>query len=183
MIDIRNLSVQLGDRIVFSDYSASIPDEGVIIISGESGIGKTTLLRVLCGLQKPDKGRIIGLEDRKLSFVFQEPRLLDHLTALENVALVSDSATAEKLLCELTMENELHMKAGKLSGGQKQRVSLARAFAFSDDVVLLDEPFTGLDEQNKQKAARLIQTARLAIVVSHDAGDAELLSVDEKIQL
>lgn len=183
MIEIRNLSVKLGGKTVFSEYNTAIPDEGVVMISGESGIGKTTLLRVLCGLQKPDGGRIVGVENRKISFVFQEPRLLDHLTALENVALVSDRTKAEKLLRELNMENELHMKAGRLSGGQKQRVSLARAFAFSDDVVLLDEPFTGLDEQNKQKAARLIRTARLAIVVSHDAEDAELLSADEKIQL
>ena len=183
MIEIHNLSVKLGDKTIFSDYSTTLPDEGVVMISGESGIGKTTLLRVLCGLQRPDKGSITGLADRKISFVFQEPRLLDHLTALENAALVSDRTTAEKLLCELNMDNELHLKAGKLSGGQKQRVSLARAFAFSYDVVLLDEPFTGLDEQNKQKAAKLIQTARLAIVVSHDAKDAGLLSVDEKIQL
>ena len=183
MIEIRNLSVKLGEKIIFSDYSITLPDEGIVMISGESGIGKTTLLRVLCGLQKPDGGRIVGMKNRKLSFVFQEPRLLDHLTALENVALVSDRATAEELLRVLNMDNELHMKAGKLSGGQKQRVSLARAFAFSNDVVLLDEPFTGLDEQNKRKAAQLIQTARLAIIVSHDAKDAELLSVDEKIQL
>ena len=81
------------------------------------------------------------------------------------------------------MENELHMKAGKLSGGQKQRVSLARAFAFSNDIVLLDEPFTGLDEQNKRKAAQLIRSAKLVVVVSHDADDAFLLSGDEKIQL
>ena len=183
MIEIKDLSVKLGDRVVFANDHINLPDEGIVLISGESGIGKTTLLRVLCGLLKPDGGSIVGLANRKISVVFQEPRLLEHLTALENVALVSDRTTAEALLCELNMENELHIKAGKLSGGQKQRVSLARAFAFSNDVVLLDEPFTGLDEQNKLKAARLIRTARLAVVVSHDAADAELLSVDEKIQL
>ncbi len=183
MIEIQNLSVKLGEKAIFSDYSTILPDEGVVMISGESGIGKTTLLRVLCGLQKPDGGNIIGLADRKISVVFQEPRLLNHMTALENVAIVSDRTTAEKLLRELNMENELHMKAGKLSGGQKQRVSLARAFAFSNDIVLLDEPFTGLDEQNKRKAAQLIRSAKLAVVVSHDADDALLLSGDEKIQL
>lgn len=183
MIEIKDLSVMLGQKQIFKEYSVSIRDTGVVLITGESGIGKTTLLRVLSGLQKPDAGRITGLENRKVSFVFQEPRLLDHLTALENVALVSERAEAERLLRELNMDNELNLKAGSLSGGQKQRVSLARAFAFSDDIVLLDEPFTGLDEQNKLKAARLIRTARLAIIVSHDAADAELLSVDEKIQL
>lgn len=183
MIEIRDLSVKLGDKQVFSNYSVSIPDSGIVLLSGESGIGKTTLLRILCGLLKPDGGTIAGTDRRKISVVFQEPRLLDRLTALENVALVSDRMTAEKLLRSLNMENELHVKAGALSGGQKQRVSLARAFAFSDDVVLLDEPFTGLDEENKGKAAQLIRTARLAVVVSHDPADADLLSVDEKIQL
>ena len=183
MIEIRNLSVKLGGKNVFSDYSVSVPDEGIVLISGESGIGKTTLLRVLSGIIKPDEGTVSGLGDRRLSFVFQEPRLLDHLSALENVSLVSDPLTAKRLLTDLNMEGELSLKAGSLSGGQKQRVSLARAFAFSNDVVLLDEPFTGLDEQNKRRAAELIRTARLAFVVSHDENDAQLLQIDRKITL
>ena len=183
MIELRDLTVTLGDKRVFDNYSEELSDEGIVIVSGESGIGKTTLLRVLCGLVKPEHGKVTGLSGRKISVVFQEPRLLDDLTALENVALVSDRIKAEKLLDSLNMKDELHVKAASLSGGQKQRVSLARAFAFSDDVVLLDEPFTGLDEQNKQKAAGLIGTARLAIVVTHDAADAELLHCNRKIQL
>lgn len=183
MIEIKHLSVTLGEKRVFNDYSLTIPDQGTVLISGESGIGKTTLLRVLCGLIKPNGGTVEGLKGRSISFVFQEPRLLDRLTALENVALVSDPKTATGILTELNMENELHVRAGSLSGGQKQRVSLARAYAFSRDVVLLDEPFTGLDEENKQKAIQLIRTARLVIVVSHDPNDAKLLAADENIQL
>ena len=183
MIEVKELSVTLGEKRIFDRFSVQIPDEGVVLISGESGIGKTTLLRVICGLQKPDSGTIHGLHNRKISVVFQEPRLLEHLTALENVALVSDIQKAEPILNALNMQQELHLKASSLSGGQKQRVSLARAFAYSDDIVLLDEPFTGLDEQNKQKAAELIRSARLAIVVTHDASDAVLLQSDIKIQL
>jgi ABC-type multidrug transport system ATPase subunit len=183
MIEIKNLSVTLGEKRVFTDFSVTIPDTGMVLISGDSGIGKTTLLRVLCGLQKPDKGTVEGLNDRKISVVFQEPRLLDRLTTLENVAIVSDMTTAERILTDLNMGSELKIRAGSLSGGQKQRVSLASAFAFSSDIVLLDEPFAGLDEENKRKAVQLIRTARLAIVVSHDPGDANLLSADEKIQL
>jgi len=183
MIEIQGLSVKFGEKEVFHDYSVSIPDAGIVLLSGESGIGKTTLLRVLCGLQKPDKGTITGLTGRKISVVFQEQRLLDHLTALDNVAIVSDRVKAENLLKRLNMESELKSKAGTLSGGQKQRVSIARAFAFSDDVVLLDEPFTGLDDQNKMRAAELIRTAKLALVVTHDAEDTQFLHFDEKITL
>lgn len=183
MIEIKDLSVKLGDKQVFRSASFSIPDRGVVLISGESGIGKTTLLRVLCGLKKPDAGTISGLENRRISVVFQEPRLLDHLTALENVALVSDRKTAEELLRKLNMESELDQKAGALSGGQKQRVSIARALAFSNDVVLLDEPFSGLDELNKLRAADLIRSVNLAIVVTHEASDEQILHFDEKITL
>lgn len=183
MIEIKNLTVVLGSKTVFENYDLTLPDRGIVLIWGESGIGKTTLLRVLCGLTKPQSGTITDLEHRRISVAFQEPRLIDHLSALDNVALVSDRAKAERLLKDLNLSEELHQKAGKLSGGQKQRVSLARAFAFSDDVVLLDEPFTGLDEQNKARAAELIRRAKLAIVVSHDASDAALLSIDRKIIL
>ena len=183
MIEIRDLSVKLGEKQIFEHYHAELPDEGIVLVSGESGIGKTTLLRVLCGLQKPDHGTINGLSGRKISFVFQEPRLLEHVSALKNVSIVSDKAKAEALPKRLNLTNELHLKAGSLSGGQKQRASIARAFALSDDVVLLDEPFTGLDEQNKERVAELIRSARLAVVVTHEASDAALLNIDRKFSL
>ncbi len=183
MIELKNLSLSFGEKQIFRDFSAQLPDEGVVLLSGESGIGKTTLLRILCGLQKPDLGAVVGLENRRVSVVFQEPRLLDRLSAFENVSIVSDGETAKHLLSGLNMTGEMHLRARSLSGGQKQRVSLARAFAFSSDVVLLDEPFTGLDEQNKLRAVDLIRTARLAVVVTHDPDDAALLHADRNIQL
>lgn len=183
MITLENLTVRFKEKIVFENKTFSLPDEGIVLLTGESGIGKTTLLRVICGLLKPDAGTVKGLDGRKISFVFQEPRLLGHLTALENVSLVSDPNTALRLLTALNMEQERNELCDHLSGGQKQRVSLARAFAFSDDIVLLDEPFTGLDEENRKRAADLIKTARLAIVVTHDPSDAELLHTNTKILL
>ncbi len=183
MIKLSDISIRFGEKQVLTNFSTQLPDRGVVLLSGESGIGKTTLLRILCGLTQPDSGTITGLETRKVSVVFQEPRLIEHLTALENVSLVSDRKTAVRLLTDLNLEKEMNQRAAKLSGGQKQRVSLARAFSFSDDVVLLDEPFSGLDDQNKLRAARLIRTAQLALVVTHDATDAELLSADKIITL
>ena len=178
MIELKSITFRFDGQTVFENRSFTLPDHGTVLLTGESGIGKTTLLRILAGLIKPQSGSISGLEQRKISFVFQEPRLLESLSAIENVSLVSDRKTAQRLLDELNLKN-----ASELSGGQKQRVSLARAFAFSDDVVLLDEPFTGLDEQNKKRAAQLIASADLAIVVTHDTTDAELLHADRKINL
>ncbi len=183
MIEIKDLTVRFADQTVFENRSFEIPDAGVVLLCGESGVGKTTLLRVLAGLLRPQSGKVTGTEGRRISFAFQEPRLLEFMTAVENVSLVSDRKTAEALLDRLNLGDALQKKASALSGGQKQRVSLARAFAFSDDIVLLDEPFTGLDEQNKLRAAELIRTARLAVVVTHDASDADLLHADRKINL
>ena len=183
MIEIRDPTVAFDQKSIFQNQSFSFPDTGVVLLKGESGIGKTTLLRVLAGLYKPQSGRITGLSGRKISFAFQEPRLLEQCSAFQNVLLVSDPATAQQLFDQLHLSDVMHQKARSLSGGQQQRVSLARAFAFSNDVVLLDEPFTGLDPENKLRAAALIRTARLAIVVSHDPSDDELLHADRKIVL
>ena len=183
MIEIKDLTLTFDQKIIFAHQDFTLPDTGVVLLNGESGIGKTTLLRVLAGLMKPQSGSVHGLENRKISFVFQEPRLLEHRSALFNVALVSDERTAKKLLDRLHLGDVMDQKARSLSGGQQQRVSLARAFAFSNDIVLLDEPFTGLDMENKQRAIDLIRTAKLAIVVSHDPKDDELLHPDRKINL
>lgn len=183
MIEIKDLTVRFPDITVFEHASFTLPDEGVVLLTGESGIGKTTLMRVIAGLIKPQEGIVTGLEHRKIAFAFQEPRLLEHMSAMDNVAIVSDRSKAESLLIKLNLKDVMPKKASELSGGQKQRVSLARAFAFTSDIVLLDEPFTGLDEKNKERAKDLILTARLAIVVTHDPNDAVLLHATTKINL
>ncbi|MBR0081482.1 MAG: ATP-binding cassette domain-containing protein [Clostridia bacterium] len=183
MITVRDLTVRFEAKTVFDHASFDLPEEGVVMLYGVSGKGKTTLLRVLAGLLRPDSGTVSGLSGRTVSFAFQEPRLLDWRTAEDNIALVSSREKAISLLETLGLSEERNALAKTLSGGQKQRVSLARAFAYSDNVVLLDEPFTGLDEENRFKAAALIRSAKLAIVVSHDEDDAALLDATKKIML
>lgn len=183
MIELKNISLSFGEKQIFKDFSCAINDEGVVLIMGESGIGKTTLLRLIAGLIKPDGGTVSGTEGRKISFIFQESRLLAGRTVLKNVSLVSDSHLAERELCALGLKNELHTVVDKLSGGQKQRVSIARALAYSKDIVLCDEPFWGLDEDNRLLAIEQLKRARLAIIVTHSAEDIKAFPGCRLIQI
>ena len=98
MIELQNLSLRFGEKQVLSDLQAVWPDSGTVLLRGASGSGKTTLLRVLAGLLLPDAGAVRGLKGRRIAMVFQENRLLPWRTALENVELISDRATAKSLL-------------------------------------------------------------------------------------
>ena len=176
MIELRNVSLRFGEKQIFSDFSARIPLSGVTAVRGPSGAGKTTLFRLLLGLQQPDEGTVSGLDGRRAAVVFQEDRLLPWLSALENVALVSDVSRARETLASVGLAGSEHLLPKELSGGMKRRVSLARALAYGGDVLLLDEPFSGLDEAAKRLAAAAIRQAKLPVlVITHDEDEAALL--------
>lgn len=185
MIEIKNLSVSFGQHSVLENFRASIPFNGTTVISGPSGCGKTTLLRVLMGLQKPDSGVVTGLENKKLSVVFQEDRLLPWMTALENVALISDQTVARDILLELDLDEEaLRQRPDALSGGMKRRVALARALAYDGDLLLLDEPFTGLGRETELLVAQALRRRRIPMVlVTHSKEEAEMLGARNEISL
>lgn len=176
MILIRDLCVCFGEHTVFDHFSCDIPLDGNTVLRGASGAGKTTLLRVLAGLYKPDAGTVRGAEALRISLVFQEDRLLPWYTALDNVALVSDRTNAERMLLQLGLEGFLHEKPAALSGGMKRRVAIARALAYGGDLLLLDEPFTGLDETAKASAAEALRLAGVPLIAAlHNDGEAALL--------
>ena len=184
MIVLSDIVVRFGDRVALQGISASLPDEGAVALRGVSGAGKTTLLRVLAGLLQPDAGSVSGLAGRRISMVFQEDRLLPWRTALQNVSLVSNEARARELLMQLDLSDALALRPPALSGGMRRRVAIARALAYSDDVLLLDEPFNGLDETRREQAAALIRaSARLIVVATHDDQDAMLLGADRSLAL
>ena len=175
MISIKNVSKSFGGHVVLSKFSAEIPLCGVTVLRGASGAGKTTLFRLLLGLEQPETGTIAGMSGRKPAVVFQEDRLLPWATALENAALGSDEARATTALTQLGLGESMHLLPRELSGGMKRRVAIARALAYQGDILFLDEPFTGLDEENKRIAANTMLAANIPIlVITHDDAEAEL---------
>ena len=183
MLKLSNVSKSFGDKKVLENFSYDFGDKGIVCISGASGCGKTTLLRIISGLEKSDNGDI--LISGTVSFMFQEDRLLPWLTAAENVACViplkksERSARALELLEAVGLKGNENEQIANLSGGMKRRVAFARAIAVNPDILLLDEAFTGLDDENRQKLSALVSDwgkEHLVVMVTHDSEDIERLS-------
>ena len=178
----KNISKSFGTHEVIRDFSIDIPLSGVTVIRGASGAGKTTLFRLLLGLETPDSGTIRGMEGKKPAVVFQEDRLLPWATALDNVALISDETRAEDALSRLGLCDNLCQLPRELSGGMKRRVAIARALAYKGDILFLDEPFAGLDEENKRIAAKALMDEGVPIlVITHDDAEAELFGTHQTL--
>lgn len=174
-IVIDAVSKSYDGKSVLAGFSARLPDSGIVCLAGPSGIGKTTLARIIAGLEKPDSGKVTGTEGKKISMVFQSDRLLPHSTVLENVALAGGEAAARLWLEKLEIADAANKKPAELSGGMKRRTALARALAFGGEMLILDEPYKGLDPALKERVAGFIaQYAqdRLVILISHDPEDA-----------
>lgn len=171
-----------GTLQVLRDVTFSLSDGKIVCLTAPSGRGKTTLLRLLLGLEQPDWGQITGLDGVRLSAVFQEDRLLDGLSAAENLRFVLgrafDEDAAQVLLKELGLGDCDGKPVGAFSGGMRRRVALARALSVRFDLLILDEPFTGLDEHAKRAAAACIlrrRRGKTTVLVSHDPSEALLL--------
>lgn len=151
-----------------------------LCLMGPSGAGKTTLLATVAGLLEPLAGELAVPANTRFAAVFQQTRLVDDLTAGENLRLFAVPGTdVRALLAELLPASALEGPVRELSGGQRRRVELARAFAAPADAILLDEPFTGLDEDSRARALAFIQRhqgARPLLLSTHDRRDAEALS-------
>ena len=180
-IKIRNLCKSYAGQQILSNFSADIAYQGASVFWGYSGVGKTTLLHILLGLIKPDSGTVCGIEEKKIAAVFQENRLLPWFTALENVSLVlpkADKNLAKEQLIILGLADALDKKVSELSGGMQRRVALARALATKPDILLLDEPFSGLDDKLHEEILNLLQdfcSTKAIILVSHDPNDIAFL--------
>ena len=179
MITLSHVTAGYPGKTVLRDVMLSLPEEGAVALMAPSGYGKTTLLRVLAGLLPIQAGEIAGLEGKKVSFLFQEDRLLPWLGAEKNVEIVSDEKKARFWLNAMEIEDGRQYPRA-MSGGMQRRAALARAMAFGGDVLLLDEPFKGLDEALRERiAARIRGVFPLTVLSVHDEEEARLM--DAKI--
>lgn len=182
MIALSHVSVRFGNKIVFSDFTHTFPTQKTTAIMGASGCGKTTLLRLFAGLIRPTEGTVYS--NKNVSILFQEPRLLPWLTAAENVNLVLDDTKqtitqANALLASVGLDTDKDKYPAELSGGMQQRVALARTLARPTKLILLDEPFKGLDPKTKGEMMILIQKhtqGKTVLLVTHDKEEAEQMS-------
>ena len=178
MIILDRVCAGYPEKKVLANLSVSFPDTGAAAIMAPSGFGKTTLLRVLAGLKQPDAGKITGLENKNISFLFQEDRLLPWVSAEKNVELVSRAEKATYWLDQMEI-SDVSQLPREMSGGMRRRVALARAMAFGGDVLLMDEPFKGLDESLRERiAGRIKGRFPLTVLSVHDEREAELMGAE-----
>ena len=177
MLEMSHVSFGYGlKRNILKDFSLSLPDGGRLCLQGASGAGKTSVLRLAMGLEKPRRGSVTLASGVRISAVFQEDRLLPGRSALENVALVSSRESAALWLGKFGITDPDTLP-GMLSGGMQRRVALARAMAYGGELLILDEPFKGLDEALREKVIREIRGVfPLTVVSTHDSSDAEDLN-------
>jgi len=197
-IKLANICKAFDGRIVLHNVNLTLAPGEITCLMGPSGIGKTTLVNILAGLLKADGGEISGLNGLRVSAVFQEDRLLEWETALRNVEFVTrkrgtgdgsavlrcaqdtePSPCPTQLLTQAGLGSHLHKKAAELSGGMKRRVCICRALAAEYDILLLDEPFKGLDDGTKTMIMNMvkkhIRPGAYVLCVTHDVSEVEIL--------
>ena len=177
-VQIKNLSHRFGEKVVFENYSLTLESGGLYGLTAPSGRGKTTLLRILIGLQKPDSGEIS--QGVRYSAVFQTDRLLPGKSPVDQLLLVrgtrKDREAAARFLSGLLPDDSLAQPVGELSGGMQRRVAIARALWADSDCVLMDEPFTGLDADTLRRTADFILSNRKGRTLLLSTHQKELLS-------
>ena len=187
-LSVRNLSKAFDGKIVLDRFSCDFPQRGTVAVMGRSGIGKSTLINLLLGLVKPDSGEIIAPHDLRFSAVFQEDRLLEHLSARENLRLTAGRSIADidAALRALSLNPEEKAPVRTYSGGMKRRVALARGALFPADILLMDEPFRGLDPETREQAMDFVLREwkdRLIILVTHDEEEARRMNASRVITI
>ena len=202
--EVNNLSFSFNNDFHIENLSFKIAQNEVCLLKGASGSGKSTLLNIISGLKKPDNGNIIlnnnvlnsenefiNPEKRNIGYVFQDFALFPHINAEKNIKYamsISEDILFDRLSNELSLSNHLSKMPYELSGGQQQRVALARAILMKPNLLLLDEPFSNLDQKNIRSAQDLIKNILNefkipCLLVSHNPSQLETLSITNEITI
>ncbi|WP_461206752.1 ABC transporter ATP-binding protein [Clostridium sp. DL1XJH146] len=182
MFSINNLGKKYDDEWILRNLNLNISKNEIVSILGPSGCGKTTLLNIISGLIEYDEGKVIVDKSKKISYLFQEPRLLEWKTVFENVEFVVKNKIenskerrekVEEYLESVGMIEYKNYYPNKISGGMKQRTALARAFVFPSQILLMDEPFKSLDLQLRFNLIKYFKKLwqkenRTVMFVTHD---------------
>ena len=169
MISVSHLTLSYGEKRVLEDFSLTLPERGVTVLSGPSGCGKTTLLRCLAGLERPRSGRIQAPPPRETSLLFQEDRLFPWRTVeqhLMDVLPQSRWAEVPRWLALAELTGEEGSFPASLSGGMRRRLALVRALALGGQLYLLDEPFTGVDPARVRRLMDALRALDAPVLLS-----------------
>lgn len=190
MLTIRGICKSFEGRPVLEDVSFDFPEAAVTALRGPSGCGKTTLVNIILGLIEPDAGDVLMPASARTAAVFQEDRLIEHFSAARNVRLTAPaSVTDEQIrsaLSELGLAQEGEKRVSEFSGGMRRRVAVIRAALFQPQLLLLDEPFKGLDEEMRARTAAFLRrncAQATTILVTHDETEAALMGATAELDL
>lgn len=176
LIQIQNLTIKYNDNIVLEDFSYDFY-EGIYAVTGPSGIGKTSLAHAVAGII-PYTGKIISVPGLRQSVVFQDNRLLEGLSVIKNLCIPSGCTKEQaiKAINDTGLAGSHDTPVYRLSGGMKRRVAILRAILTPSDVIIMDEPFTGLDKEIKMRVMQYIKentSGKIMIMITHDMSEAE----------
>ena len=184
-IQLKDISKSYNNTVVLNKLDIEIKKHQITCIMGPSGVGKTTLIYIILGLVEADSGSIVGLSGKKFAAVFQENRLCEGINAIKNVQLV-----CEKTITDFQIKEEFrkvllseydNKPVSELSGGMKRRVAIVRALLSESDIIIMDEPFKGLDEELKIQVINYIKyktKGKTVIIITHDKEEVDALSAE-----
>ncbi len=200
-ITVKNLTFSYDGKCLVENLNFDISNSCIGLIKGESGSGKSTLLNVIAGLKKADSGNVecnnkvymdentfLPPESRRIGYVFQDFALFPHINAKQNItyALNKDFLHTDHITLALNLNDHLHKMPHELSGGQQQRVAIARAIAMRPHLLILDEPFSNLDQKNGIEAQKIISKfikdwSIPCLLVTHDQSELSELHIEKEI--
>ena len=184
---MEKINKSYGDKEVLRDFTTKFEEGTVTFIPGESGIGKTSIIRILMGLEGYQSGSISGLEGKEISVVFQDDCLCDKLSLDKNLSMVIDGQQGkeqdlDRLLDLFGLEGYRHKGVAELSGGMKRRLAILRAILYPHNLMIMDEPFKGLDEENKRLVMGQVGQSlvgKTGIIVTHDKTEIDFFRLIE----